>query len=110
MSQERVYTGVVRKSCETDYWVDFPDIVGCIVGAPSLEALKIKAPVVLQKHIDELVKAGVEINMPSSPHSILTSQRDSYSTLINIIVNVPDNSNNVRLLNGRHPELHLKLV
>lgn len=110
MAKERTYTGVVRKSCETDYWVDFPDITGCIIGAPSLEDLKVKAPVVLQRHIDELVKAGIEINLPSSPHAVMTAQKDSYSTVMNVTVNVPDNLNNIRLLNGRSPEMRFTLT
>lgn len=43
MSLRAAYIGLVRKDLGSDYWLDFPDVPGCIVGAEELDALRAKA-------------------------------------------------------------------
>jgi len=51
------YYGVIRKTPKSDYWMDFPDVPGCVIGGATIEEVKAKAPEVLRAHLDALAEA-----------------------------------------------------
>jgi predicted RNase H-like HicB family nuclease len=83
------YLGVVRKEPHTDYWVDFPDIPGCVVGAGSVDELAVKAPAVLQLHIRAVAEGGGLIPTPRAEQDIVASETEAFLSIIPVEVDVP---------------------
>jgi hypothetical protein len=103
MGSRRAYIGLVRKTTGSDYWLDFPDIQGCAIGAGDLDALRDKAGPILQHHIDTLVRKGFEITPPSTLFNIKSREPFPHIGTLRIEVDLLAQaaSNNMRLFHGR---------
>ena len=60
------YVAVIRKEPNTDYWVDAPDIPGCVASGETIEAAKKSFREALAQHLEQ----GDDPNMRRPPRSL----------------------------------------
>jgi len=60
------YVAVIRKEPNTAYWVDAPDVPGCVAGGDTIEAAKDNFRAALALHLEQ----GDDPNMRRPPRSL----------------------------------------
>ena len=77
LRMDREYIAVIRKEEGADYGAYFPDFLGCVTAARTLEGLKNMAVEVLQLHIDGMLEDGEELPQASSLDDIKNANQDA---------------------------------
>ena len=77
------YIALVRKEPETDYWIDVPDIPGCIAGGETVEQAKALFAEALESHVRLSLEDGWTLPEPRSLEKVLSDEEpgdyvDSY--------------------------------
>jgi len=75
------YVALIRKDRDTDYWVDIPDLPGCVASGKTEEEAKANFDEALKLHLDTLRDQGnFTLPEPRSCDAVLSSEEDSYMT------------------------------
>lgn len=88
----RRYVGVVRKTVESDYNVDFPDLPGCIVAGKTMREARRLAAEALAFHLDGMAANGVPVLPPRSLEAIRNDPECQDANTL-ILVEAPAKSN-----------------
>ncbi len=84
----RQYVALVRKEEGTDYWVDVPDIPGCVSSGETIEEAKTNFREAIIFHLEGMVAAGRErLPEPRSRAAVLAAEEDPF--VEDFIVEVP---------------------
>jgi len=71
------YIALIRKEPHTDYWVDIPDIPGCVAGAATAQEAKMYFAQVLELHLKGTKEDGLSLKAPRSREQVLADDHDS---------------------------------
>lgn len=76
----RKYVALIRKEDTTDYWVDIPDLPGCISRGVTEEEAKVNFEEALKLHLEGLKEQGGSLSAPRSRDDVLAAEEDEYLT------------------------------
>lgn len=84
------YTALIRKS-PAEYWVDCPDIPGCIASGPSEEEAKRNFTDALKFHLEGVKKQNKDYVLPAprSREAVLAAEENDYLSAYTIAVEEP---------------------
>ena len=74
------YIALIRKEAGTDYWVNIPDIPGCIASGKTEEEAKAQFAEALSLHLEAMKENGQPLAQPRSREEVLASKEDDYLT------------------------------
>lgn len=74
----RKYVALIRKEPGTDYWVDVPDIPGCVASGETIEAAKANFREALELHLEAMDENGNALPEPRSREDVLAAEEDEY--------------------------------
>lgn len=74
----RKYVALIRKEPGTDYWVDVPDIPGCVSSGKSEDEAKANLLQALKLHLEGLNEQGAELAAPRSRDDVLAAEEADY--------------------------------
>lgn len=83
------YLALVRKTEDSDYWIDAPDIPGCVASGNTLNEAKYNYAAALHLHIRRLEQPGSEIPPPRSREAVLCAEDDGYLYAYFVEIRVP---------------------
>jgi predicted RNase H-like HicB family nuclease len=72
------YVALMRKEEATDYWIDIPDIPGCVSTGDTREEAEANIKEALELHIDAMRNQKLNLPQPHSRIEVLSSEQDSY--------------------------------
>lgn len=72
------YVALVRKEEATDYWVDIPDLPGCVSSGNTREEAEANIQEALELHIEAMRNQEITLPQPRSCFEILSSEEDRY--------------------------------
>lgn len=76
----RSYLALIRKEAGTDYWVDVPDIPGCVSSGKTEDEAKANFADTLRLHCEALMADGAEMPAPRSRDEVLAAEENAYLT------------------------------
>ena len=74
----RKYVALIRKEPGTDYWVDVPDIPGCVCSGKTEDEARVNFLQALRLHLQGLEKHGAELAAPRARDDVLAAEKDDY--------------------------------
>ena len=74
----RKYVALIRKESGTDYWVDIPDLPGCVSSGATEEEAKANIQEGLKLHLEALKEQGTALPVPRSRDDVLAAEEDEY--------------------------------
>jgi len=74
----RKYVALIRKEFGTDYWVDVPDIPGCVSSGKTEDEAKANFLQALKLHLEGLKEQGGNLAAPRSRDEVLAAEEDDY--------------------------------
>ena len=74
----RKFVALIRKEKNTDYWVDIPDLPGCVSAGETEEEAKAKFQAALAFHLEGMKEEGLELPVPRSREDVLAAEEDPY--------------------------------
>ena len=74
MSKAQKYIALIRKEEGTDYWVDIPDIPGCVSRGATVDVAMANFQEALRFHLDGLKKDKQELPAPRGKDDVLESE------------------------------------
>lgn len=74
----RKYVALIRKEPGTGYWVDVPDIPGCVSSGKTEDEAKANLLQALKFHLEGLEKQGAELAAPRSRDDVLAAEKGDY--------------------------------
>ena len=74
------YIALIRKEAGTDYWVDIPDIPGCIASGETEQEAKSQFAEALKLHLDAMKKNGQPLPPPRTRDEVLAAEENEYLT------------------------------
>ena len=72
------YTALVRKDEGTDYWVDIPDIPGCVAAGETVAIARARFASALQVHLQAMRRHGRSPAPPRSREAVLAAEDTPY--------------------------------
>ena len=75
---KRTYIALVRKEAGTEYWIDIPDIPGCVSSGETIEAAQASFAEAIDFHVEGMLLEGETIDEPRGLHEVLAPEKDSY--------------------------------
>ena len=72
------YVALVRKEEATDYWVDIPDIPGCVSSGVTREEAEANFQEALELHIEAMREQKLNLPQPRSRFDVLSAELDRY--------------------------------
>ena len=72
------YVALIRKEDETDYWVDIPDLPGCVSFGVTEEMAKVNFQEGLALHLEAMNEEGLAMPVPRSREDVLAAEEDPY--------------------------------
>ncbi len=76
----REYVALIRKEETTDYWVDIPDLPGCISSGVTEEEAKVQFKEALAMFLEFREENGIALPDPRSREEVLAAEEDEYLT------------------------------
>jgi predicted RNase H-like HicB family nuclease len=70
------YIAIIRKEPNTPYWVDIPDIPGCIASGDTIGEAKAAFAGALKMHLAGLKEDGLSLSPARSREEVLASDND----------------------------------
>lgn len=85
------YTAIIRKDPETDYWVDCPDLPGCVASGKTIEEAKAQFADAIHFHLVGVKdqEKGYKLPVPRSRKEILAVVEYDYYTDYTVTVDEP---------------------
>lgn len=74
------FVALIRKEENTDYWVDIPDLPGCISYGKTEDEAKANFKEALNLHLEAMQKDGQSLPQPRSRNEVLSTEEDPYIT------------------------------
>ena len=74
----RKYVALIRKEDETDYWVDIPDLPGCVSSGVTEEKARVNFQEALALHLQSMKEEGLGLPVPRSRDEVLAAEEDPY--------------------------------
>ena len=74
----RKFVALIRKEESTDYWVDIPDLPGCVSSGKSEEEAKANFREALEMHLAAMREDILSLSKARSRDEILSAERDPY--------------------------------
>jgi predicted RNase H-like HicB family nuclease len=72
------YVALIRKEDNTDFWIDIPDIPGCVSSGETPEEAMKNFEEALSFHLQGLIEDGDALPAPRSLEDVLKTQEDPY--------------------------------
>lgn len=72
------YVALIRKEEGTDYWIDIPDMPGCVTSGKSWEEALVSMEEALDIHLNALYRHGKELPSARNMRDVLAHETDSY--------------------------------
>ena len=72
------YVALIRKESGTDYWVDLPDLPGCVSSGVTEEEAKANFQEALKLHLESMKEEGMGLPVPRSRDDVLAAEEESY--------------------------------
>ncbi len=72
------YVALIRKESGTDYWVDNPDLPGCVSSGATEEKAKVNFQEALALHLESMKEEGLGLPVPRSRDDVLAAEEDEY--------------------------------
>ncbi len=72
------YVALIRKETGTDYWVDIPDLPGCVSSGVTEEKAKVNFQEALALHLEAMEEEGLAMLVPRSREDVLAAEEDPY--------------------------------
>ena len=72
------YVALIRKEENTDYWVDIPDLPGCVSWGETEDEAMTKFQDALELHLEGMKEENLPLPPPRSKDDILSSEEDPY--------------------------------
>ena len=72
------YVALIRKEDETDYWVDIPDLPGCVSSGVTEKKAKVNFQEALALHLETMKEEGLAMPLPRSREDVLAAEQDPY--------------------------------
>jgi len=72
------YVALIRKEEATDYWVDIPDIPGCVSSGDTREEAEANIQEALKMHIEAMREQKLNLPQPRSRSEVLSAEIDRY--------------------------------
>jgi len=98
------YVALIRKEEATDYWIDIPDIPGCVSTGETREEAEANFKEALELHIDAMRNQEFNLPQPRSRIEVLSSEQDSYVGDYMIEI---EEYKNLRRITGIQQSLHV---
>ena len=85
---KRTYIALIRKEPETEFWVDIPDIPGCVSAGKTVDEARANFAEAIDFHIEGLLQEGAPIPEPRLLNDVLAAEKDSYVDHYEIEINL----------------------
>ncbi len=85
---KRTYIALIRKEPETEYWVDIPDIPGCVSAGKTIDEARASFAEAIDFHIEGMLQEGAPIPEPRLLNDVLAAEKDSYVDHYEIDINL----------------------
>lgn len=85
---KRTYIALIRKEPETEYWVDIPDIPGCVSAGKTVDEARASFAEAIDFHIEGMLLEGAPIPEPRLLNDVLAAEKDSYVDHYEIDINL----------------------
>jgi len=72
------YVALIRKEPETEYWIDIPDIPGCVSCGGTEEQAMRSFEEALALHTEAMKEENQEFPTPRSKEEVFSAERDPY--------------------------------
>ena len=72
------YVALIRKEDETDYWIDIPDIPGCVSSGVTEAEAKVNFQEAIALHLEGMKEEGLVLPAPRSRDDVLAGEEDPY--------------------------------
>jgi predicted RNase H-like HicB family nuclease len=73
------YVALIRKEPGTDYWVDIPDLPGCVSAGDTPEKAKANFQEALVMHLRAMADQGLSLPSPRTLDDVLSTERDPFT-------------------------------
>ncbi len=74
----RKYVALIRKDPGADYWINVPDIPGCVASGETEEEAQANFREALELHLEALSEHGTVLSAPRSRDDVLAAEEDEY--------------------------------
>ena len=68
---KRTYIALIRKEPETEYWVDIPDIPGCVSAGKTIDEARASFAEAIDFHVEGMLQEGAPIPEPRLFNDVL---------------------------------------
>lgn len=75
---EKKYIALIRKENDTDYWVDIPDLPGCISSGETEDEAMANFEEAFAFHLEGMREDGLPLPNPRSKDEVLAAETESY--------------------------------
>ena len=72
------FVALIRKESGTDYWVDIPDLPGCVSSGVTEDEAKANFQGALALHLEGMKEEGLGLPVPRSREDVLAAEEDEY--------------------------------
>lgn len=72
------YIALIRKESSTDYWVDVPDLPGCVSSGTTEDEAMANFEQALAFHLEGMREEGLELPEPRSKEDVLAAEAENY--------------------------------
>lgn len=72
------YIALIRKEIGTDYWVDIPDLPGCVSSGETEDEAMANFEEALAFHLEGMREEGLPLPAPRSKDEVLAAETEDY--------------------------------
>jgi len=72
------YVALIRKEETTDFWVDIPDLPGCVSYGETIEETEEHFKETLDMHLEDMREEKLTLPEPRSREEVLSAEEDPY--------------------------------
>jgi predicted RNase H-like HicB family nuclease len=72
------FVALIRKDKNTNFWIDIPDLPGCVSNGESIEEAKANFNEALEMHMEAMREDNLTLPEPRSRDAVLSAEEDPY--------------------------------
>lgn len=72
------FVALIRRSNPSEYWVDMPDLPGCVASGETEEQARANFAGALEAHLQTMRKNGQPLPSPREREAVLAAEQDEY--------------------------------
>ncbi len=85
---KRTYIALIGKEPDTEYWVDIPDIPGCVSAGKTVDDARVSFAEAIDFHTEGMLQEGAPIPEPRLLNDVLAAEKDSHVDHYEIVINL----------------------